>query len=57
VASGLIYNTVKKVAPNIDTKAAGGLVVLPPSMHESGAQHRWYNVTVPITVPEVVMML
>lgn len=56
-ASGEIYKTVKKVSPNIDTLAAGCLLVLPPSIHESDAQYRWYNLAAPITIPDALMLL
>jgi hypothetical protein len=56
-ASGEIYNTVKKVAPNIDTRASTGLAVLPPTRHESGDLYRWYNLGAPISIPDALMLL
>lgn len=50
-ASGEIYNTVRKVAPDIDTRGPGGLVVLPPSQHKSGAPYQWLNLTPPKPLP------
>lgn len=31
------------ISPGIDIRAAGGLVVLPPSLHPSGLRYRWLN--------------
>lgn len=35
--------TQSGIAPGIDIRAAGGMVVLPPSLHPSGARYRWLN--------------
>jgi hypothetical protein len=29
------------LAPNVDVKAAGGYVIVPPSVHENGARYEW----------------
>lgn len=34
-------NTVGKLAPGLDTRAAGGYIVGPPSVHPSGAVYEW----------------
>ncbi|MBI3865545.1 MAG: bifunctional DNA primase/polymerase, partial [Planctomycetia bacterium] len=35
------HNTVKKLAPDVDTRANGGYIVLPPSVVEGGKSYRW----------------
>lgn len=35
------HNTVKKLAPDVDTRANGGYIVLPPSIVEGGKSYRW----------------
>jgi hypothetical protein len=40
-----LRNTAGKVAPGIDTRAEGGYVVLPPSLHASGRRYRLMNET------------
>lgn len=34
-------NTAGKLAPNLDTKGLGGYVILPPSVHPTGAVYAW----------------
>lgn len=36
-----IKNSAGKLAPGIDVRAAGGYVVLPPSIHPSGLPYQW----------------
>lgn len=36
-------NSASKVAPDIDFRAYGGYVILPPSNHESGGKYEWLN--------------
>jgi Bifunctional DNA primase/polymerase, N-terminal len=38
-----IQTSVGKIATGIDIRADGGLVVAPPSVHETGAIYRWSN--------------
>ena len=57
-ASGEIYNTSRKVASDIDTRAAGGLLVLPPTLHEDGEDfYRWQTLRVPKPVPPEYLAL
>jgi putative DNA primase/helicase len=42
-ASGTIRNSVKKIAPSIDIRGAGGYVVAPPSQHESRDHYAWLD--------------
>lgn len=37
----VIKNWCKLLAPNVDLKSKGGLVIAPPSFHQSGDQYRW----------------
>lgn len=50
-ASGEIYNTARKVASDLDTRAAGGLLVLPPTPHADGDFYEWRTLCVPKPVP------
>lgn len=52
-----IYNTAKDIAPDIDTKAPGGLVVLPPSIHRTGQPYQWGNLRTPAPVPDKLIKL
>jgi Bifunctional DNA primase/polymerase, N-terminal/Primase C terminal 1 (PriCT-1) len=36
-----IRNSASKLAPGIDVRAAGGFVLVPPSLHPSGKRYRW----------------
>lgn len=57
-AKHTLKNTVGKIAPGIDTRADGGFVVAPPSLHVSGNAYRTlpgYNVPVP--APESLLAL
>ena len=36
-----IRNSVKRMGPGLDTRAKGGLVVLPPSIHPNGNRYAW----------------
>lgn len=42
-----LRNSVKKLAPGIDTRGAGGYVVVPPSLHPNGKRYTW--TTVPLS--------
>jgi hypothetical protein len=47
-----------KLAPGIDIRAEGGLIVGAPSVHESGAVYRWRNGTVPVAeMPDALFKL
>jgi hypothetical protein len=57
-ASGEIYNTSGKVAPDLDTRAAGGLLVLPPTLHEDGQDYyQWQTLRIPKPVPPQYLAL
>jgi hypothetical protein len=36
-----VKNTASKIAPKIDTRADGGYVLVPPSLHPSGKRYTW----------------
>ena len=36
-----LKSTSSQIAPGVDTKAEGGYVVMPPSLHISGKRYRW----------------
>jgi len=36
-----LKNSVKKLAPGVDTRGAGGFVVVPPSLHPNGKRYCW----------------
>jgi hypothetical protein len=42
----------KTFGPGLDTRAEGGFVVLPPSVHESGGSYEWVNRVAPTEVPD-----
>jgi len=50
-----ITNSVKVLADDIDTKADGGLIVLPPTMHASGIPYQWEHIATPIPVPAALL--
>lgn len=39
--TGLLKNSVKKLAPGVDTRGEGGYVVCPPSLHPNGRRYLW----------------
>lgn len=45
------------IRPHLDYLAQGRLVVLPPSVHKSGAVYRWNNLTAPIEAPQLIQDL
>lgn len=40
---GKLRNSVKKIAPGVDTRGAGGYVVVSPSHHPNGKRYAWQN--------------
>jgi len=42
---------------DLDTKARGGLVVLPPTVHETGMTYQWANLVAPAPVPESLLQI
>ncbi len=47
-ADGHARSTTAKLGPGIDTKAQGGMVLVPPSVHPSGGRYQWLNWPAPI---------
>lgn len=45
---GVKNNNTGKVAPGLDFKTQGGYIVVPPSLHKSGARYEWSNLTTEI---------
>lgn len=39
--AGQLRNSAGKLGPGLDTRGAGGFVVLPPSIHPNGTAYRW----------------
>lgn len=45
------------IRPNLDYKSSGSLVVLPPSVHKSGAVYQWKNLVAPADAPQLIQDL
>ena len=43
-----LRNTAGRLGPGIDTRAAGGYVLAPGSVHPSGAEYAWQDADVPV---------
>jgi hypothetical protein len=52
-----ITSTVKQVADDIDTRCKGSLIVLPPSVHETGMPYEWAVLLNPQPVPDKLMVM
>lgn len=50
-STGQIYSTAKAIAPDIDTKANGSLIILPPTIHPTGMPYRWEILRNPAPIP------
>ncbi len=46
-----IRNSAGRIAPGLDVRAAGGYVIVPPSLHPSGTQYEFLDENVPISGP------
>jgi hypothetical protein len=44
-------NSVSRLGPKLDTRGLGGFVLLPPSVHPSGATYAWTNLSAPAGAP------
>lgn len=54
---GAIYSTVKALADDIDTKANGSLIILPPTIHPSGMPYQWEILRNPAPIPQKLMLM
>lgn len=45
-----VRNSVRRLGPGLDTRGAGGFVVLPPSIHPNGNRYHWLPGRAPWTV-------
>jgi hypothetical protein len=53
----LLKSTADWVAPGIDTRAEGGYVVVPPSIHSAGHRYQWANSLPPAPLPDWLLNL
>jgi hypothetical protein len=47
-----LRNTAGRLAPHIDTRADGGQIVAPPSIHQSGVRYQWLDQRAPADLPD-----
>jgi putative DNA primase/helicase len=52
-----LRNTSGKLGRGIDTRANGGFVVAPPSLHASGNRYKWVNNSEPAPLPDLLLKL
>ena len=50
-----VRNSASKIADHVDIRGAGGYVVAPPSMHESGNNYEWLKKRSPKPIPEALV--
>jgi hypothetical protein len=46
-----VRNSVRRLGPGLDTRAAGGYIVAPPSIHPNGNRYVWLSGRDPWSVP------
>ena len=54
---GDVPSSTGKLADHVDVKAAGGYIVLPPSVHPNGRPYKWMNRAEPADPPEWLVEL
>lgn len=52
-----LKNTAGTIRPGVDTRADGGFVVAPPSMHPNGQRYEWMRYTPPAELPAWLLAL
>jgi hypothetical protein len=47
----VIKNSTSKIAPGVDVRGEGGMMVIPPAVHKTGERYVWLNYGTPIGPP------